>query len=206
MKLVLREKFVNIFIFFILVFSVIILLWQRNNLFTKYQNNKISLEICKDQNNFILSEINLRERLIGKKISISDFEEINNIKGSSDIKSKILIYADAGVCKPCFYDIVNSLIQTSSQNKSDNISFIIVVASRNKNYAKSFTKKYINKISIIMDKKFIFENNYNIENKFTTCILLNEDNICSSLFLFRKGDEINNYKKIKTLLKISRIL
>lgn len=57
-----------------------------------------------------------------------------------------------------------------------------------------------------MDRKFIFEKNYKLENKFTTCILLNENNICSSLFLLRKGDEINNYKKIKTLMQISKIL
>jgi len=206
MKLILNEKNTNFIIIFLLVVSIIFLFWQRNVLSSKYQNIKVGLEICRAQNDFILSEINLREKLIGKKISISDFEKINNLKSPVDIKSKILIYADAGVCKPCFYDVVNNLIRLSSQNKSNNISIFIVVASRNINYAKSFTKGFINKISVIMDRKFIFENNYKLENKFTTFILLNENNICSSLFLLRKGDEINNYKKIKTLMKISKVL
>ena len=193
------NKALNYFGVIILFVCLIYLLFQRFDLYSRLKFNQNGLEMCKDQVKYQQKEIEIRSKAIGSELDFRQMKLENLINYRTNTK-KILIFADAGTCQPCFHEIVEQLFEQKEKMNVYNLEIILVVGSRNEKYTQLKFKQYFMNIPVFSDTNFVLNKKYNLNNSFTTCFLLDEHDKCISLWLFRKGDDYYNKLKGKVMI------
>ena len=181
----------------IFVSLLLYLVWDRNRIYEKYNHNFNSLTFCKDYSEYSLNELEQQAKIIGKQFNYEKVRQINNIKIDSSLK-KMIFFADGASCKPCYKAVIDVYLNMLGNNKSQ-ANTILMVGSRNYNFAKSITREFKERIPILVDKDFQIKRLFKIDEAFTTGFLLDENNECIAFYVFRSSDDYLNNKKLNIL-------
>ncbi len=144
-------------------------------------------------------------QLIGQKIGgiIDSLPVLRERK--SNIKNKIVVLPDISSCQPCYEYVISYFTEQLRKSKLESdAEVLLVIPSRNLEYAKNITQKIVDDVIVAVDTSFFFRKYSNLENYTASILLINKSNICiySSVLLSKNEEKIKqNFLEIVKLIK-----
>jgi hypothetical protein len=147
---------------------------------------------------FCDEEKRLLSALLGEKINLPSstlfFYEQRTLAGK-----KILFLIDDQNCQPCYNSLISKFYKAKDSLQYFNKSaFLVLIQSKNTNYAQGIARKLYEGSNIIVDTTMQFAKKNRLSSKHAAVLLLDKNNICIYVQLFN----LKNIDDISTNIEI----